>query len=134
MRHLRVRETALRECVIAWPPSGFPPRPTVALVNGYCMRAGFEMALACDLRVAHTHRCNWVLPEVKLGIPSVVDAALLQQFVGLSKAKEIILTGDLYPLADLAHTGIANRIVDPSELRQTALNLAATSSARTRRR
>ena len=37
---------------------------------------------------------------------------------------EIILTGDLYPLADFAHTGIANRIVDPSDLRATALDLA----------
>jgi hypothetical protein len=44
--------------------------------------------------------------------------------VGLSKAKEIILTGDMYPLADFAHTGIANRIVDPSELHATALDLA----------
>ena len=41
-----------------------------------------------------------------------------------SKAKEIIITGDMYPLADLAHTGIANRIVDPSELHATALDLA----------
>ena len=99
------------------------PRPTVALVNGYCIGAGFEMALACDLRVAHP-QVQFGLPEVKLGIPSVVDAALLQQYVGLSKAKEIILTGDMYPLADLAHTGIANRIVDPSELHATALDLA----------
>jgi enoyl-CoA hydratase/carnithine racemase len=94
-----------------------------ALVNGYCIGAAFEMALACDLRVAHP-QVQFGLPEVKLGIPSVVDAALLQQFVGLSKAKEIILTGDMYPLADFAHTGIANRIVDPSELHATALDLA----------
>jgi len=62
------------------------PRPTVALVNGYCLGAAFEMILACDLRVAHP-QVQFGLPEVKLGIPSVVDAALLQQFVGLSKAK-----------------------------------------------
>jgi enoyl-CoA hydratase/carnithine racemase len=92
-------------------------------VAGYCIGAAFEMALACDLRVAHP-QVQFGLPEVKLGIPSVVDAALLQQFVGLSKAKEIILTGDMYPLADFAHTGIANRIVDPSELHATALDLA----------
>jgi enoyl-CoA hydratase/carnithine racemase len=112
--------TRVRDCLGAIRLS---PRPTVALVNGYCIGAGFEMALACDLRVAHP-QVQFGLPEVKLGIPSVVDAALLQQFIGLSKAKEIILTGDLYPLADFAHTGIANRIVDPSELRATALDLA----------
>jgi enoyl-CoA hydratase len=95
------------------------PRPTVALINGYCIGAGFEMALACDLRVAHP-QVQFGLPEVKLGIPSVVDAALLQQFVGLSKAKEIILSGDMYPLADFAHTGIANRIVDGTRSCQPA--------------
>jgi enoyl-CoA hydratase/carnithine racemase len=79
--------------------------------------------LACDLRVAHPE-VQFGLPEVKLGIPSVVDAALLQQFVGLSKAKEIILTGDIYRLSDFAHTGIANRIVDPPGLRAAALDLA----------
>lgn len=110
----------VRDCVGAIRLS---PRPTVALINGYCIGAAFEMALACDLRVAHS-RVQFGLPEVKLGIPSVVDAALLQQFVGLSKAKEIILTGDMFPLADFAHCGIANRIVERSELRATALGLA----------
>ncbi|OBF29342.1 hypothetical protein A5724_25640 [Mycobacterium sp. ACS1612] len=112
--------TRVRDCLGAIRLS---PRPTIALVNGYCLGVAFEMALACDLRIAHPE-VQFGLPEVKLGIPSVVDAALLQQFVGLSKAKEIILTGDMYPLKDLGHTGIANRIVAPSELRATALELA----------
>jgi enoyl-CoA hydratase/carnithine racemase len=112
--------TRVRDCLGA---IRLCPRPTVALLNGYCLGAGFEMALACDLRIAHP-QVQFGLPEVRLGIPSVVDAALLQQFVGLSKAKEIILTGDLFALADFAHTGIANRIVDPSELRATAVDLA----------
>ncbi|MCQ4129055.1 enoyl-CoA hydratase/isomerase family protein, partial [Rhodococcus erythropolis] len=110
----------VRDCVGAIRLS---PVPTVALVNGYCIGAAFEMALACDLRVAHPD-VQFGLPEVKLGIPSVVDAALLHQYVGLSKAKEIILTGDMYPLADFAHTGLANRIVDISEMHETALVLA----------
>ncbi|NMD55926.1 MULTISPECIES: enoyl-CoA hydratase/isomerase family protein [Tsukamurella] len=110
----------VRDCVGAIRLS---PVPTVALINGYCIGAAFEMALACDLRVAHPD-VQFGLPEVKLGIPSVVDAALLHQYVGLSKAKEIILTGEMYPLSDFAHTGMANRIVDASELSETALAFA----------
>ena len=108
---------------LTFPGSDNNPALELPRVAGYCIGAAFEMALACDLRVAHS-QVQFGLPEVKLSIPSVVDAALLQQFVGLSKAKEIILTGDMYPLADFAHTGIANRIVDPSELHATALDLA----------
>lgn len=110
----------VRDCVGA---IRLTPVPTVALVNGFCIGAAFEMALACDLRVAHA-QVQFGLPEVKLGIPSVVDAALLHQYVGWSKAKEIILTGDMYPLSDFLHTGIANRVVEPAQLRAAAAELA----------
>src|SRR5207248_809584 len=63
------------------------PLPTIAMVNGYCLGAAFELALACDLRIAGED-ARFGLPEVKLGIPSVVEAALLPAYVGLAKAKE----------------------------------------------
>jgi enoyl-CoA hydratase len=107
------------------------PVPTVAMINGYCIGAAFEMALACDLRVAHPD-VRFGLPEVKLGIPSAVDAALLHQYVGLSKAKEIILTGDLYPVAEFAAQGLINRTVEPAELRAATLELLASVTALTR--
>ena len=66
------------------------------MVHGYCLGAGFELALACDVRVS-TPDSQFGLPEVKVGIPSVIDAALLPRYVGLGLAKEMILTGDLYP-------------------------------------
>ncbi|MCW0215762.1 MAG: enoyl-CoA hydratase/isomerase family protein [Pseudonocardia sp.] len=89
------------------------PVTTICAIDGYCLGAAFELALACDLRVATT-RASFGLPEIKLGVPSVVDAALLQQYVGLSLAKEIILTGDTYPVARLA--GICTAVVEPGEL------------------
>ena len=89
------------------------PVTTVCAIDGYCLGAAFELVLACDLRVATT-RAAFGLPEIKLGIPSVVDAALLQQYVGLALAKEIILTGDPYPAASLA--GICTAVVEPGEL------------------
>jgi enoyl-CoA hydratase len=106
------------------------PVPTVAMVNGYCLGAAFELALACDLRVGHPE-IRFGLPEVKLGIPSVVEAALLQHHVGLSKARELILTGDLYSPADLPR-GLVNRLVPPERLRAATEELVASVTVHTR--
>lgn len=91
------------------------PVPTVAMLNGACLGAAFELALACDIRIARPG-VRVGLPEVKLGIPSVADAALLPAFVGLSRAREMILTGDLYDLDELG-SSVANRVVDRDRLR-----------------
>jgi enoyl-CoA hydratase len=91
------------------------PVVTVAAVNGYCLGAAFELALACDLRVV-TPTASFGLPEIKVGVPSVIDAALLPAFVGLSKAREMILTGDVYPLDQLPPGSIANAIAEPGDL------------------
>lgn len=92
------------------------PIPTIASINGYCLGAAFELALVCDLRIAASD-ATVGLPEVKVGIPSVLDASLLSQYVGLGLAKEIILTGDLYAVDQLSATTLFNRIVRRSELR-----------------
>lgn len=86
------------------------PVPTVCAINGHCLGAAFELALACDVRIAAEH-ATFGLPEIKVGVPSVVDAALLSQHVGLSLAKEMMLTGDLYPAADMARRGLLNAVV-----------------------
>jgi enoyl-CoA hydratase len=100
------------------------PFPTISMLNGHCLGVAFEMALACDLRVAARH-ATVGLPEIKVGIPSVVDAALLQQHVGLSKAKEMILTGDLYPITDLEPLGLFNVVVPAEELESATRRLLA---------
>lgn len=91
------------------------PVVTVAAVDGYCVGVGFELALACDLRIATT-RSSFGLPEIKVGVPSVVDAALLSQYVGLSLAKEMILTGELYPADRFTGYDLCNELVAPGEL------------------
>ncbi|GMK56931.1 hypothetical protein CspeluHIS016_0307710 [Cutaneotrichosporon spelunceum] len=86
------------------------PKVTAVLVNGYCLGAAFEMALAADLRIA----CPGVLvglPETKVGIPSVVDAALLRHHVGLSLAKEMLLLGEIYPIERMG-TGFVNAFAE----------------------
>jgi enoyl-CoA hydratase len=120
--------SSVRDCIGAIRRA---PVLTVAMINGYCIGAAFEMALACDLRVAHPG-VRFGLPEVKLGIPSVVEAALLQEYVGLSKAREIILTGDLYPVSEFAPQGLINRIVEPADLRAATLELVGSVTACTR--
>ena len=117
--------SSVRDCIGA---IRLAPVPTVAMINGYCIGAAFEMALACDLRVAHPD-VRFGLPEVRLGIPSVVEAALLHQYVGLSKAKEIILTGDLYPVSEFAAQGLINRTVEPAQLRAATLELLGSVTA-----
>lgn len=120
--------TQVAECIGA---IRLAPIPTVAMINGYCLGAAFEMALACDVRVAHPG-VHFGLPEVKLGIPSVVEAALLPHYVGWSMAKEMILTGDLYPVDDLAPFGIVNRTVPAEELRGAVDDLLTRLTAPTR--
>jgi enoyl-CoA hydratase/carnithine racemase len=105
------------------------PVPTVAMIDGYCLGAALEMALACDVRVA-TPQSLFGLPEVKLGIPSVVEAALLPHYVGLSKAKEMLLTGDMYSAADLP-PGFVNRTAPAAELRRATDELLASLTAPT---
>jgi enoyl-CoA hydratase/carnithine racemase len=91
------------------------PVVSVAVVNGYCLGAAFELALACDLRVA-APTASFGLPEIKVGVPSVIDAVLLPAFVGLSKAREMILTGDVYRLDQLPPGSVANVIAEPAQL------------------
>ncbi|GAA4883271.1 enoyl-CoA hydratase/isomerase family protein [Saccharopolyspora cebuensis] len=111
--------TAVRDCVAA---ARTAPCPTVAEVGGYCLGAAFELALACDVRVVAEHAA-FGLPEIRVGVPSVVDAALLQQHVGLGKAKEMILTGEVYPVAALP--GLAGELVPAAELRAATRRMLA---------
>jgi enoyl-CoA hydratase len=120
--------SGVRDCVAA---VRLAPVATVAMINGYCIGAAFELALACDLRVAHPD-VRVGLPEVRLGIPSVVEAALLYHYVGLSKAKELILTGNLYPVSEFAAQGLINRTVQPDQLRAVTLELLSSVTACTR--
>ena len=106
------------------------PVPTIAMLNGACVGAAFELSLVCDIRIARAG-ARVGLPEVLLGIPSVVDAALLPAFVGLSKAREMVLTGGLYAVEDLGPS-YANRIVVPQQLRAETDAMLATLTAQTR--
>ena len=107
------------------------PVVTVAAVSGYCLGGAFELALACDLRVVTT-TAAFGLPEIKVGVPSVIDAALLPGFVGLSKAREMILTGDVYRLDELPPDSITNVVAEPGGLAEATERLLARTATHTR--
>lgn len=90
------------------------PKPTAVLLNGYCLGAAFEMALAADFRIAYAE-VKVGLPETKVGIPSVVDAALLRHHVGLSLAKEMLLVGDIYPVEKMG-AGFVNAFAETGKI------------------
>lgn len=91
------------------------PFPTVCMVNGPCLGAGFELAMACDLRVMSTEAI-FGLPEIRVGVPSVIEAALLPALVGPGRAAEILLLGAPVTAARALEWGLVNRVAPPPEL------------------
>jgi|SRR5437016_3970488 len=91
------------------------PVPTLAMVNGPCLGAGFELAMACDLRVAAAG-AQLGLPEVKVGAPSVIEAALLPALVGPGRAAEMLLTGESVEAEQALEWGLVNRVAPPDKL------------------
>jgi enoyl-CoA hydratase/carnithine racemase len=86
------------------------PFPVVAAINGHALGAGFELALACDLRVAAAE-ATFGLPEVRVGVPSVIQAALLPPLVGPGRAAELLLTGATIGAEQALAWGLVNRVV-----------------------
>jgi enoyl-CoA hydratase len=94
------------------------PFPVVGEVNGACLGAGFELAMACDLRVAN-ETATFGLPEVRVGVPSVIEAALLPALVGPGRAAEMLLCGTSMTAAEALACGLVNRVVPAAGMRQS---------------
>ena len=100
------------------------PFPVIAALNGPCLGAGFELALACDLRVAAAGTLLG-LPEVRVGIPSVIQAALLPLLVGPGRAAELLLTGEPVTAEQARDWGLVNRVVPEADLETSTAELVA---------
>ena len=105
--------TSLHEAIAAVHAAPFP---VVASIHGGCLGAGFELALACDLRVAATDALLG-LPEVRVGVPSVIEAALLPGMIGSARAAELLFLGETITAARAMEWGLLNAVVPPSGLR-----------------
>ena len=110
---------------------GFP-KPTVALIEGFAIGGGTQLALACDLRVCETGSRFGVTPA-KLGIVYALGStARLVEVVGPAWARWILLTGDLLDAATALRIGLVHEVVAPGEVQARAYALAATMSVRAR--
>ena len=91
------------------------PVPVVARVNGWCLGAGLEVMAACDMRVA-SDNAMFGMPEVKVGLPSVVEAALLPQLIGWGRTKILLYTAENIDAATAFQWGLVETIVPPADL------------------
>jgi enoyl-CoA hydratase/carnithine racemase len=91
------------------------PAPVIARINGPALGAGLELAISCDLRVG-VDTAVFGMPEVKLGVPSVVEAALLPGIVGWSRAREMMLLGETFDAAAALAMGLVDESVPAGEL------------------
>jgi enoyl-CoA hydratase/carnithine racemase len=89
--------------------------PVIARIDGYALGAGLEVAVSCDLRVA-SDRAKFGMPETKVGIPSVIEAALLPQLIGSGRARELLLLGDIIDAQTAKEWRLVERVVPPNEL------------------
>lgn len=97
--------------------------PTVAAINGYCLGAGLELALACTLRVA-ADSATLGLPEINLGvIPGSGGTQRLGRLVGMGRAMELVTLGEPIDAREAWRIGLVNRVCPPGELMTTALEI-----------
>jgi enoyl-CoA hydratase len=101
------------------------PKPVIAMINGFCLGGGCELALSCDLRIA-SDKARFGQPEIKLGlIPGGGGTQRLPRLVGTGHALRLILTGDMIPAAEALTIGLVEMVVPAEELRAKTLELAA---------
>ncbi len=91
------------------------PVPVVARIQGYAFGAGIEIAASCDVRIA-SDRATFGMQEVKLGIPSVIEAALLPTLVGWGRAREIMYLGETFDASEALTWGLVEHVVPAAML------------------
>ena len=100
------------------------PKPVIAMVNGFCLWGGCELALSCDIRVA-SDRARFGQPEINLGIiPGGGGTQRLTRVVGEGKAMELILTGDMIDAQTAYGLGLVNAVYPAAELEPKTMELA----------
>ncbi|MGD9601389.1 MAG: enoyl-CoA hydratase-related protein [Gammaproteobacteria bacterium] len=91
------------------------PVPVVASIRGHCLGAGLEIAAACDFRLADT-TAVFGMPEVRVGVPSVIEAALLPTLIGWGRTRELVYRGHLVDARTAHAIGLVEHCVAPDEL------------------
>lgn len=89
--------------------------PVIARIQGWCLGAGMEIAAACDMRLAST-AAKFGMPEVRVGIPSVIEAALLPGLIGWGRTRRLLLLAETLDAATAEAWGFCERVVQPEAL------------------
>ena len=100
------------------------PKPVIAMINGYCLGGGCELALACDIRIA-SDKASFGQPEINLGIiPGGGGTQRLTRLVGEGKAMELILTGAIIDAQTALTLGLVNHVVPADQLEAKTMEIA----------
>jgi enoyl-CoA hydratase len=100
------------------------PKPVIAMVNGFCLGGGNELALACDLRIC-SENAKFSQPEINLGIiPGGGGTQRLTNLIGEGRAMEMILTGDMIDAQTALNFGLVNHVYPAAELEAKTMELA----------
>jgi len=91
------------------------PAPVIARLPGWCLGGGLEVAAACDFRIA-AHDAKFGMPEVKVGIPSVIHAALLPRLIGWSRARWLVMTAENIDAPTALAWGLVDKMAPPGGL------------------
>ena len=100
------------------------PVPVIGRINGFCLGAGMELAAACDVRIV-SKRAVFGMPEVQVGLPSVVEAALLPMLIGWGKTRWLVLTGETITSEVANEWGFIESLVDDDDLDATVAKTVA---------
>ncbi|MBU0539452.1 MAG: crotonase/enoyl-CoA hydratase family protein [Gammaproteobacteria bacterium] len=99
-------------------------KPVIAAIDGYCVAGGLELALWCDMRIA-TQRAVFGVFCRRFGVPLIDGGTVrLPRLIGMSRAMDMILTGRAVDASEALAMGLANRVVTPEQLRDSAEQLA----------
>jgi enoyl-CoA hydratase len=98
-------------------------KPTIAALNGSAVAGGFELSLACDLRISHA-AAQFGLPETKIGMGANFGSVLLPRRIAPGLALEMLYTGDYIDAAEAYRLGLLNRVVERDEVLPHCLALA----------
>jgi enoyl-CoA hydratase len=99
------------------------PVPVIARLNGHVLGAGLEIAASCDLRVAD-RSALFGMPEVRIGLPSVVEAALLPRLIGWGRANRLLLTGETIGADQALAWGLVEEVTETGALDAAISRLA----------
>lgn len=100
------------------------PKPLIAMINGFCLGGGCELALSCDIRIA-SEKARFGQPEINLGIiPGGGGTQRLTRLIGEGKAMQMILTGEIIDAQEALRLGLVNEVHPAAELEAKAMELA----------